>query len=135
MIMLIRTFFERKQPLGQVLHLKGMDLFRQYLIIGGMPQTVDRYFNKSDRDFTQVDREKRRILKLYREDIRKNSGKYALKTESVFDEIPSQLKKQNRHFKLSSLEKGATFDEYQDSVFWLTDAMIINHFFNTTEPI
>ncbi len=54
-----------------------------------MPQAVDRYFNTSDRDFAAVDRKKRRILKLYREDIRKHSGSYALKTESVYDEIPS----------------------------------------------
>ncbi len=133
-IPLIRTLFEKKQPLGQALHRKVMDLFRQYLIVGGMPQAVDEYFNKSDRDFAAVDMEKRRILALYREDIRKHSGRYAIKTESVFDEIPSQLKNQNRHFKLSSIEKGASFADYHDAVFWLTDAMIINPCFNTTEP-
>lgn len=133
-IPLIRTLFEKKQPLGQALHRKVMDLFRQYLIVGGMPQAVDEYFNKSDRDFAAVDREKRRILSLYREDIRKHSGGYAIKTESVFDEIPSQLKNQNRHFKLSSIEKGASFNDYHDAVFWLTDSMIINPCFNTTEP-
>lgn len=133
-IPLIRTLFEKKQPLGQALHRKVMDLFRQYLIVGGMPQAVDEYFNKSDRDFAAVDREKRRILSLYREDIRKHSGGYAIKAESVFDEIPSQLKNQNRHFKLSSLEKGASFNDYHDAVFWLTDSMIINPCFNTTEP-
>lgn len=134
MSQLIRTSFENRQPLGQALHRKAMDLFRQYLIVGGMPQAVDRYFNTSDRDFAAVDREKRRILKLYREDIRKHSGNYALKTESVYDEIPSQLKNQNRHFKLSSVEKGASFDDYKDALFWLTDAMIVNPCFNTTEP-
>ena len=134
MIGLIRSSFDKKQPLGQALHRKAMDLFRQYIIVGGMPQAVDRYFNTSDRDFKAVDREKRRILTLYREDIRKHSGSYALKTEAVFDEIPSQMKNQNRHFRLSSLEKGASYEDYQDSVFWLTDAMIVNPCFNTTEP-
>ncbi len=134
MLSLIRSSFEKKQPLGQALHRKAMDLFRQYLIVGGMPQAVDAYFNKTEKDFSSVDRVKRRILKLYREDIRKHSGNYAIKTEAVFDEIPSQLKNQNRHFKLSQIEKGASFDDYQDAVFWLTDAMIINPCFNTTEP-
>ncbi len=134
MLSLIRSSFEKKQPLGQALHRKAMDLFRQYLIVGGMPQAVDAYFNKTERDFSSVDRVKRRILKLYREDIRKHSGNYAIKTEAVFDEIPSQLKNQNRHFKLSQIEKGASFSDYQDAVFWLTDAMIINPCFNTTEP-
>ncbi len=99
-----------------------------------MPQAVNTYFNKSDMDFASVDKEKRRILKLYREDIRKHSGRYAIKAESIFDEIPSQLKNQNRHFKLSQMEKGASFSDYNDAVFWLTDAMIINPCFNTTEP-
>ncbi len=134
MLSLIRSSFEKKQPLGQALHRKAMDLFRQYLIVGGMPQAVDAYFNKTERDFSSVDSVKRRILKLYRQDIRKHSGNYALKTEAVFDEIPSQLKNQNRHFKLAQIEKGASFEDYQDAVFWLTDAMIINPCFNTTEP-
>lgn len=134
MITLIRTMYEKKQPLGQALHRRAMDLFRAYMIVGGMPQAVDTYFNQSDHDFNEVDRVKRRILSLYREDIRKHSGKYAMKTEAVFDEIPSQLKNQNRHFKLSQVEKGASFDDYHDAIFWLTDAMIINPCFNTTEP-
>lgn len=111
-----------------------MDIFRQYLVVGGMPQAVDTYLNKSEKNFDAVDREKRRILKLYREYIRKNSGKYAIKTEAVFDEIPSQLKNLNRHFKLSSLKKGASFDDYHDALSWLSDAMIVNLSFKTTEP-
>lgn len=129
---LIRTCFERRKPLGQALHRKAMDLFRQYLIIGGMPQAVSAFAESPD--FERVDRIKRRILKLYREDIRKHAGGYAMKVEAIYDEIPSQLKNQNRHFKLSSLKEGARFDEYKDALFWLSDAMIINNCYNSTEP-
>lgn len=48
--------------------------------------------------------------------------------------LPSQLKNQNRHFKLSSLKAGARFDEYKDALFWLSDAMIVNNCYNSTEP-
>ena len=123
---LIRTCFERRKPLGQALHRKAMDLFRQYLIIGGMPQAVSAFAESPD--FERVDRIKRRILKLYREDIRKHAGGYAMKVEAIYDEIPSQLKNQNRHFKLSSLKEGARFDEYK------SDAMIVNNCYNSTEP-
>ncbi len=129
---LIRTCFERRKPLGQALHRKAMDLFRQYLIIGGMPQAVSAFAESPD--FERVDRIKRRILKLYREDIRKHAGGYAMKVEAIYDEIPSQLKNQNRHFKLSSLKEGARFDEYKDALFWLSDAMIVNNCYNSTEP-
>ena len=129
---LIENCYEKKKPLGQALHRKAMDLFRQYMIVGGMPQAV-KAFSES-RDFEKVDRIKRRIIDLYRDDIRKHAGGDAMKVEAIFDEIPSQLKKQNRHFKLSSVESGARFEEYKDPLFWLSDAMIVNNCYNSTEP-
>ena len=129
---LIENCYEKKKPLGQALHRKAMDLFRQYMIVGGMPQAV-KAFSES-RDFEKVDRIKRRIIDLYRDDIRKHAGGDAMKAEAIFDEIPSQLKKQNRHFKLSSVESGARFEEYKDPLFWLSDAMIVNNCYNSTEP-
>ena len=109
-----------------------MDLFRQYLIVGGMPQAVNAFVKHND--FDEVDRVKRRILNLYRDDIRKHAKGYEMKVEAIYDEIPSQMKNQNQHFKLSSLKQGARFDEYKDAMFWLSDAMIVNHCYNATEP-
>lgn len=129
---MITTCYEKKKPLGQALHRKAMDLFRLYLIVGGMPQAVKAYVDTHDFDI--VDAAKRRILKLYREDIRKHAKGYEMKVEAIFDEIPSQLRNQNQHFKLSSLEKGARFENYRDAMFWLSDAMIINNCYNSTEP-
>ena len=129
---LIKECFQKQKPLGQSLHRKAMDLFRLYLIVGGMPQAVKAY--SDTHDFDTVDDAKRRILKLYREDIRKHAKGYEMKVESIFDEIPSQLRKQNRHFKLSSIQKGGRFDNYRDAMFWLSDAMIINNCYNSTEP-
>lgn len=129
---LIKDCYEKKKPLGQALHRKAMDLFRQYMIVGGMPQAVKAF--AESKDFDKVDRAKRRILDLYRDDIRKHAGGYSMKVEAIFDELPSQLKNQNRHFKLSSVEKGARFDDYRDAMFWLSDAMIVNNCYNSTEP-
>ena len=129
---LARDCFEARRPMGQALHRKAMDLFRQYLLVGGMPQAVEQF--AQTRDFERLDRTKRRILKLYRDDIRKHAGSDALRVEAIFDELPSQLKDQNRHFKLASVEKGATFAEYRDALFWLSDAMVVNNCYNTTEP-
>ena len=132
MYSLIRTCYEKKQPMGQALHRKAMDLFRQYMIVGGMPQAVERFVET--RDFAAVDRVKRRILNLYRDDIHKHGTGSQLRIEAIFDEIPSQLKNQNRHFKLSAIENGARFSEYADPLFWLADAMIVNNCYNTTDP-
>ena len=129
---LIEKSFKEKKPLGNIFHRKAMDYFRQYMIVGGMPQAVLEYVNT--KDFNKVDQIKRNILDLYREDIIKHSGKYSLKVRSIFDEIPSQLQKHEKKFRITSLDKDAKTRDYEDAFMWLDDAMIVNQAFNTTEP-
>ena len=129
---LIQKCYIEKKPLGQVMHRKVMDYFRQYMIVGGMPQAVEEY--RITRDFTKVDKIKRNILNLYRQDIGKHAEGYHLKVESIFDEIPAQLQKHEKKFKLSAISKEARFRSYEDAMFWLKDAMIINPCYNSTEP-
>lgn len=128
----IRLCFEEKKPMGQVLHRKAMDYFRQYLIVGGMPQAVKTY--RDSHDFDQVDRVKRDILELYRADIIKHAEGYQMKVAQIFDDIPAQLQKHDTKFKFSSLKKEARFREYEDALFWLSDAMITNICYNSTAP-
>ena len=128
----IRLCFEEKKPMGQVLHRKTMDYFRQYLIVGGMPQAVKTY--RDSHDFDQVDRVKRDILELYRADIIKHAEGYQMKVAQIFDDIPAQLQKHDTKFKFSSLKMEARFREYEDALFWLSDAMITNICYNSTAP-
>lgn len=128
----IKERFEKKQPLGPALHRKAMDLFRQYLIVGGMPQAVKEFVES--RDFDEVDRVKRDILTLYRADMMKHAQGYEIKVARVFDEIPVQLQKHERKFKLADLEKNARMRDYEDALFWLDDAMIVNTCYNSTAP-
>lgn len=127
-----RTCYEKRTPMGQVLHRKAMDYFRQYLIVGGMPQAVQEYIQS--RDFYKTDRIKRDILTLYRADMIKYAAGYERKVESIFDQIPSQLQRHEKKFRLSSLKKEARFREYEDALFWLDDAMIVNICCNSTAP-
>lgn len=128
----IKERFEKKQPLGPALHRKAMDLFRQYLIVGGMPQAVKEFVES--RDFDEVDRVKRDILTLYRADMMKHAQGYEIKVARVFDEIPAQLQKHERKFKLADLEKNARMRDYEDALFWLDDAMIVNTCYNSVAP-
>lgn len=80
-----------------------MDYFKEYLIVGGMPQAVNEY--RKNRDFERVDKIKRNILNLYRDDIRKHSDELNLKVEQIFDTIPSQLQKHEKKFNMSSLDE------------------------------
>ena len=102
------------------------------MIVGGMPQAVEMYVQT--RDFERVDRVKRDILELYRADIVKHAQGYEMKVEQIFEDIPSQLQKHDKKFKLSSLKKEARFREYEDAIFWLSDAMIVNVCYNSTAP-
>ena len=129
---IIKKHFDDRRPMGQAMHRKAMDYFRQYMIIGGMPQVVEEYC--ASRSFERADRIKRDILDLYRGDIVKHASGYEMKVESIFDEIPSQLQKHERKFKFSSIKKEARFRDYEDALFWLDDAMIVNICYNSTSP-
>ena len=128
----IRDCFEVKRPLGQVMHRQAMDYFRQYMIVGGMPQAVAKYLET--KSFADVDRVKRRILDLYRADIRKYAGLHSARVSSVFDQIPAQLQRHERRFTLSDLEEGARQRDYEAALFWLDEAMVVNMCYNATEP-
>ena len=129
---LIRMNFQKKHEMGQMMHRMAMDYFRQYLIVGGMPQAVAKFVET--RDFNKVDRVKRQILTLYRNDIQKYASTYVFKVTQIFDTIPSQLQKHEKKFMLKALTEGARMRDYETAFFWLADAMIVNMAYNTTEP-
>ncbi|MCL2813587.1 MAG: ATP-binding protein, partial [Oscillospiraceae bacterium] len=131
-IPVVKRCFDAKTPLGQALHRKIMNDFRQYILVGGMPQAVLEYVKT--KDFEAVDIVKRRILKLYRDDVSKFAEGYEDKVFAVFDGIPAQLSKKEKKYKLSSISKQARFRSYEDSFVWLTEAMVANTCFNATDP-
>ena len=128
----IKECYEKQMPLGQALHRKAMDYFKEYLIVGGMPQAVKMY--SETRDFEKVDKIKRNILNLYREDIRKHAEELNLKVEQIFDTIPSQLQKHEKKFNISNLDENARYRNYEGAFYWLDDACLVNIAYNTTEP-
>ena len=128
----IKKCFNTKKELGQALHRKAMDYFKEYLIVGGMPQAVLEY--RKTRDFEKTDKIKRIILRLYREDIRKHADELNLKVEQIFDMIPSQLQKHEKKFNISNLDENARYRNFEGAFYWLTDACLVNIAYNTTEP-
>jgi len=128
----VKQCFEAKTPLGQTLHRKVMNDFRQYLLVGGMPQAIIEYVKT--KNFEAVDVVKRRILKLYRDDVSKFAPGYEDKVFAIFDGIPGQLAKKEKKYRLSSLSKQARFRNYEDSFIWLNEAMIVNICYNATDP-
>ena len=127
----IRKCFETNKPMGDF-HREAMRYFRQYLIVGGMPQAVKEYVNS--KDFNKVDAIKRQILRLYRNDIKKYAGSAKTKVASIFEAIPGQLQKNEKKFKLADLNDEARMRDYDSAFFWLNDARLANICYNTTAP-
>ena len=123
--------FERLEPMNG-LHGKAMDYFRQYMIVGGMPQAVEAYVTK--RDLYEVDEIKRDILSIYRNDIRKYADNQETKVSAIFEEIPGQLQKHEKKFRLSDLKSEARMRDYSEAFFWLEDARMVNCCYNSSEP-
>lgn len=119
-------------PLPQAIHMKSMHLFREYILVGGMPQAVDTYIKTSS--FAETDQVKRLILNLYRNDITRYAKGYESKVTAIFDEISSQLSKQEKKFTLASLGTNARRANYEEAFFWLQDAQIANLCYNNTDP-
>ena len=128
----MRTAYESMKPLGQVLNRKFFNLFRQYMLVGGMPTSVLAYIE--EKDFSAADKVKRGILTLYRNDIAKYAKGYETRVRQIFDEIPGQLSKKEKKYRLSAISKSARMREYEDAFVWLNDAMITNPCFNSTDP-
>ena len=129
----IRQCFDKKEPLEQGLHAKAMLLFRQYMIVGGMPKSLSAYL-ENNRNFEMADMEKRDILTLYRNDIMKIRSGYRSSVLSIFDQIPAFLSRSERRVLMNRIEKGASFPKYHDTFFWLSDSMIANECFNCSDP-
>jgi predicted AAA+ superfamily ATPase len=115
-------------PVPEFIHEQLMKLYREYLIVGGMPGVVNAFLASDD--FGQTLRVQNIILGSYRDDIAKYADKAKDMAKAVFDAIPEQLNKKNKRFILASLEKGASHRKYEQATMWLAEAGIAYHCFN-----
>ncbi|MCI6715653.1 MAG: AAA family ATPase [Lachnospiraceae bacterium] len=129
----IKKCYEEKVPLERKMHEKAMHLFKEYMLVGGMPQAVVA-FAENGRDFVLADIEKRDILNLYRDDIKKAAKRYNSKVSALFENIPAFLSTHEKKIVLSEIDSGATFDRYDDPLFWLDDSMICNLCYKCNDP-
>lgn len=129
----IKSCFRELKPLEQDLHHKAMLLFKQYMLVGGMPQSLRAYL-ENGRSFHASDSEKRDILSLYRNDIGKADVRYRTRVASVFEQIPAFLSLHEKRVRLSNIESNASYPSYQDTFFWLGNSMITNECFNCNDP-
>lgn len=125
---MLKDCYESLRPIPAFLHRQIMERYRQYLIVGGMPEVVATYLNNED--FSKTVTNQKDILTGYRNDISKYAGNDKILVKSVFDAIPGQLSKQDKRFILASIEKNASRRKYGAPTQWLVDAGMAYYSFN-----
>ena len=129
----LRRCFDKGDPVGELVHNKMMQHFRRYLVVGGMPDAVREYIESGD--ITKVTVIQKNIIELYKLDFTKyESADKKLMIISIYDELPSQLLKQNRRFNYSDIQKGLRFERLESSFLWLVSAGVAIATYNATEP-
>ena len=118
----IREAYEKKVSVPDALHERMTKVFRQYIAVGGMPQAVQSFLDNR-RALGAAREVDRAVVEQYRYDI----SKYAASArrpviQTIFDNVPSQLAKENKRFMMRSVRRGATYERLDDDFAWLTKA-------------
>ncbi len=131
----IQTCWQARKPLDEAFHSKAMRLFREYMLVGGMPQSIVAYI-ENDCDFSACDVEKRDIIALYQDDIKKASRRYKSKVSALFENIPGALSTHEKKIELTQFDSSgsATFAKYDEPLFWLNDSMMCNLCYKCNDP-
>lgn len=114
----IKKCFETNSPMPSALHDKAMQLYRQYLIVGGMPECVRQF--AETKDYILVRHTQDNILTSYLNDMSKyNNLNEIKKTRLVYDNITVQLSKKNTRFQYKLVKKGGRASEFENAIEWL----------------
>ncbi|MBQ8593099.1 MAG: ATP-binding protein [Bacteroidaceae bacterium] len=128
----LRQAWERRIPVDQLIHTKMTELFRLYLIVGGMPAVVSKYLETNN--LQEVMTIQQDIIRLYKRDIAQYDPNNKLYIEEIFNLIPPELNAKNKRFILKRLNENAKFERYQNSFLWLTNAGVALPVYNVEEP-
>ena len=127
---LLKSFFEKRRPLGEQMNRKLMRDFRLYMLVGGMPQAVDEYLRTNN--FRMVDQTKRDILSLYEDDFRKidPTGKISM----LFDSIPAELNKNASRYQVSSVLEGERAGTVLERISQMVDSKTVLAAYHANDP-
>ncbi len=126
----LKEHFRDKTPVPWAIHDKITELFRLYMVLGGMPEVLSIYFETAS--IADAERKLKDILTDYRYDIAHYAtADIKLKAEECYFSLPGQLSKENHKFMYSNVEKGGTSRKFGSSIDWLKSAELIRCVYNT----
>lgn len=125
LIALLKKSFDDLKPVNEAINAKILEYFREYIIVGGMPEAVEDYVTNSN--LAKVRSIQKNILVDYRNDIAKyTKGNEKAKAVACFDSIPAQLARENKKFRYSQFDKKGKAEKYAGSIKWLVDEGVAN---------
>ena len=124
--------FKAEREIDSIIHRKLMELFRLYLIVGGMPAVVQTYLDTND--IKKVVNKQREILSMYVEDISQYDINNKLYRKDIFNLIPAELNNPNKRFILKNLNENTKFSRLEDSFIWIREAGVAIGVYNIEEP-
>ncbi len=131
MINMLGNRYDTREALPEAIHNKMMELLREYLVVGGMPEVVQCYVKSND--MSAVHSLQKNIYSDYVNDIARFSRpEIKIKAERCYRSIPQQLDKENHKFQYSKVEKRGTARKFESSVDWLVNAHLAQCVFNVS---
>lgn len=128
----IKKCFEKDTPMPSALHDAAMQLYRKYLVVGGMPECVMQYAETGD--FILVRHTQDTILVSYLNDMSKyNSLNEIKKTRLAYDNITVQLSKKNTRFQYKLIKKGGRASEFENAIEWLCLSGIVSQVYKAEQ--
>lgn len=129
----IHDCFNSNLPMPYALHEAANKLYRQYLVIGGMPEAVARYVDT--KDFLQVQHILETINMDYLDDMSKyqDNANEIKKTRLTYGTVAVQLSKKNTRFQYKIIKKGARAAEYENAIEWLVSANLIHRIYHAEQ--
>ena len=120
----IKQSFKTNKPLDERLHEEALKLYKQFLVVGGMPMVVSSYLQNNEKiKYTDI---QNLILSAYTADMAKyTDNSQSVKTIYAYESIPSQLGKENKKFQYAMIQKGARASLFGDSIDWLINAGLV----------
>ena len=128
----LRNAWESRVAVDEFVHSKIMELFRLYLVVGGMPAAVSKYIESNNLQAVMAVQQD--IIRLYKRDIAQYDPDNKLYIEEIFNLIPPELNAKNKRFILKKLNENAKFERYQNSFLWLKNAGVALSVYNVEEP-
>ena len=129
---MLKELLESKTPLGLHTHKALMEEFKTYMVVGGMPQAVERFIETND--IMSAERVKGDILKLYDSDVMKLPEKARDRAEALFHSIPTNLSSQKKTFSPGRIMKGARSKSFTWAMDWFIKAKIVNPCYLCNDP-